>query len=133
MTKFLALTTVFLAFLAFGCTDNDGPTQTVKSAYVSLEKNQTQDFVSLLSGDAATTYGTQEGIVALQRALSGLNLQVGHATLQDTNEDLETWSVPVKTAEAPNTLVLTATVICDVGYVNGTQADNCSIVSIFLN
>jgi hypothetical protein len=133
MTKFLALTTVFLAFLAFGCTDNDGPTQTVKSAYVSLEKNQTQDFVSLLSGNALDTYGTQEGVVALQRALSGLSLQVGHATLQDSDEDLETWSVPVVTTDTPSALVLTATVLCDVGYVNDTQADNCSIVKIVLN
>jgi hypothetical protein len=124
---------VVLAFLAFGCTDNDGPTQTVKSAYVSLEKNQTQDFVSLLSGNALDTYGTQDGVVALQRALSGLNLQVGHATLQDSDEDLETWSVPVVTADTPSTLVLTATVLCDVGYVNETQADNCSIVTIVLN
>jgi hypothetical protein len=132
MTKILALTTAFLAFSMLACTDNIGPAQTVKSAYVSLEKNQTQDFISLLSGDALATYGTQEGTIALQRALSGMNLQIGKSTLEDTDQDTETWSVIVNTKENPNTPILNAQLFCDVGYVDGTESKTCTIFSIVL-
>jgi hypothetical protein len=138
MIKILALLallmTLFLSFATFGGTDNIGPTQTVKSAYVSLEKNQTQNFISLLSGDARAVYGTPTGVIALQRALSGLNLKAGNGTLLSTDydNDKETWSVPVNTQENPSTLILTTQLTCDVGYVNGTESKTCSIFSIVL-
>ncbi len=133
MKNILAFTTVFLAFLAFGCSDNSGPTQTVKSAYISLEKNQRQDFFSLLSNGAAETYGTQESIDALKQRLSGLKLQVGQATLKSTDQIFQNWSVPVVTEEDPNTPVLTATVLCESSHSNETQSENCSITAIDLN
>ena len=133
MTKILAVTAAFLALFAVGCTDNQGAAQTVKSAYVSLEKNQTQDFVSLLSGEALATYGTPDGIVALQKTISGLSLKIGDTERLSNDGVRETWSVVVNTKENTSTPILTAHLLCYVGYVEGGESRSCSITSIQIN
>jgi hypothetical protein len=130
MKTFLA---AFLAFLATSCTGNLSPTQTVQSAGIFLDKNQPKDFTALLFGDALTTYGTAEGFEALQRAISGLNLQVVKPTLDGQTGDIETWSVNVATQENPTVNVISTKVECQVGYLQDSKARNCYIVSIFLD
>jgi hypothetical protein len=124
-TKFQIFLAVVLAFSAVATANDSTPTLTVQAAFAFLENNQSQDFISLLSGQALSTYGNADGIVALQRALDGLTLQLVTPTFLASLNGAQAWSVSLATQTSPENLVLTAQVLC--------QAQSCSIVSIFLD
>ncbi len=123
-SKTLQVTVCALALFGLaGCVDYSSPKGIVGSAYKALSKNDTKAFTKTLSGEALDRYGNLEGMIVLQRELTGLEVKVGKVTLTGTEREnrrveLEKYTVDVvgrKRGEesAQYTAVMTAKVECE--------------------